>query len=52
MKVLLVMAFWGLLTYLLALRKNRQAIVWGIFGALFPIITLLVLAFTPKREAV
>ena len=45
--VLVVMLVCGVATYMLAARKNKLAIVWAIFGALFPLATLIVLAFAP-----
>ena len=39
-----LMAFFGLITGLLAKRKNRDALAWGFAGALLPTLTLLVLA--------
>ena len=45
--MMVMMAVFGVLTYALARRKNRLAIVWGIFGAFFPVIALLILAFVP-----
>jgi len=45
--MIVMMAVFGVLTYALARRKNKLAIVWGFFGALFPVITLLILAFVP-----
>jgi cytochrome bd-type quinol oxidase subunit 2 len=44
--ILMVCCLCGILTYALAKRKNKLAIVWGILGALFPV-TLLVLAVAP-----
>ena len=39
--------FWGIIVGLLAKRKNRNAIGWGIAGGLSWLIALLVLAFMP-----
>jgi hypothetical protein len=38
------MGGFGLITGLLARRKNRDALAWGAAGALLPFFTLLVLA--------
>jgi hypothetical protein len=39
-----VMAVFGVLTGLLAKRKNRDPFAWGAVGAFLPVLTLLVLA--------
>jgi len=42
-----VFVVFGLLTGSLAARKNRNGLVWDIFGGVSPILVLLVLMFLP-----
>jgi hypothetical protein len=48
----IILVAFGFIVGSLAKRKNRNGILWGIFGVFFFLISLIILAFLPIKENV